>query len=461
MPAAVTLPNTDRIDTVALRRRTTDRCNLDNILYLPGFVRIIPHPNQVDIAYCEIKIVAYCVTLDTLRALVIHCQALRMKTVLIFARSREIRKIDKLMAIYDVGRSESWIMHCLYPDGAFTPANAVRILKPDGIIIEGSANTRDFAFLRHQKLPTVLLDFGSSGMSEYPLVLSDARKIAELAFDELSALDPKSFLFVSSFPDMQWSKARQKAFLAHCAQDRKPCIRFLSKEAPFNAIDSLASHLLSLPRPIGVFSANDESAELVYRAVEKAKLKFGRDLTLVSVDNDPLVCGNHNPPLSSISQNAFLAGQTAARLLARVMSGEALSSQHVFVAPQGLIRRASSAALCKETTLARSLIQDVGENGVKPLSISELAHRHGVSRRTAEKAFKSATGKTLHTAMLDLRFEAVERLLTNPRQQLGPIAELCGWRSSAHLKRAFHQRYGMTMSQWRSKRLSPDVEQRA
>lgn len=378
-------------------------------------------------------------------------QALRMKTVLIFARSREIRKIDKLMAIYDVGRSESWIMHCLYPDEAFTPANAVRILKPDGIIIEGSANTRDFAFLRHQKLPTVLLDFGTSGMSGHPLVLSDATKIAELAFRELSALDPKHLLFVSRFPDLQWSRARQKAFRAQCAQSAKPCTQFLSKQDPFSAVDSLASRLLSLPRPIGIFAANDESAELVYRAVEKARLRFGRDLTLVSVDNDPLVCGNHNPPLSSISQNAFLAGQTAARLLARVMSGESLSSECVLVAPQGLTRRASSAALCKETTLARSLIRDICENGVKPLSVPELARRHGVSRRTAEKAFKDATGKTLHEAMLDMRFEAVERLLTNPRQQLGPIAGLCGWESSAHLKRAFRQRYGMTMSQWRNK----------
>ncbi len=381
-------------------------------------------------------------------------QALRMKTVLIFARSREIRKIDKLMAIYDVGRSESWIMHCLYPDGEFTPANAVRILKPDGIIIEGSTNTRDFAFLRHQKLPTVLLDLGTPGMSGHPLVLSDATKIAELAFMELAALDPKHLLFVSRFPGLQWSNARQKAFRAQCAQNAKPCTQFLSKQDPFSAVDSLAARLLSLPRPIGIFAVNDESAELVYRAAEKTRLRFGRDLTLVSVDNDPLVCGNHNPPLSSIAQNAFLAGQTAAQLLARVMSGESLSSECVLVPPQGLIRRASSAAFCKETTLARTLIQDIRENGVKPLSVLELARRHGVSRRTAEKAFKDATGKTLHEAMLDLRFEAVERLLTNPRQQLGPIAGLCGWESSAHLKRSFRLRYGMTMSQWRNRHLN-------
>ena len=67
--------------------------------------------------------------------------------------------------------------------------------------------------------------------------------------------------------------------------------------------------------------------------------------------------------------------------------------------------------------------------------------------------FKSEYGKTIRSAILDQRFAEVERLLGNPSQLLEPIANLCGWSSSAHLKRMFKARYGMTMSAWRARRL--------
>ena len=72
------------------------------------------------------------------------------------------------------------------------------------------------------------------------------------------------------------------------------------------------------------------------------------------------------------------------------------------------------------------------------------------ARRTCEKTFLREFGRTIHDALLDVRFEEVERLLRNHHQQIEPVANLCGWKSPAHLKRAFRQRYGTTMSIWRA-----------
>ncbi len=63
--------------------------------------------------------------------------------------------------------------------------------------------------------------------------------------------------------------------------------------------------------------------------------------------------------------------------------------------------------------------------------------------------------QSLGEAILARRFAEVERLLASPDQALEPIANLCGWKSPAHLMRSFKRRYGMTMSKWRKVRGQP------
>lgn len=73
----------------------------------------------------------------------------------------------------------------------------------------------------------------------------------------------------------------------------------------------------------------------------------------------------------------------------------------------------------------------------------------GVSERIAETRFKAATGNRITEEITRVRLARVLELLANPRQNIGPIANLCGWDSDIYLKRLFKARYGMTMREWR------------
>ena len=48
-----------------------------------------------------------------------------------------------------------------------------------------------------------------------------------------------------------------------------------------------------------------------------------------------------------------------------------------------------------------------------------------------------------------VRFERVEVLLRTPSQQIGAIANLCGWKTENALRAAFLKRYGMSMRDYR------------
>ena len=83
------------------------------------------------------------------------------------------------------------------------------------------------------------------------------------------------------------------------------------------------------------------------------------------------------------------------------------------------------------------------------LTSASVASALGLSRHLMELPFRARFGKSVHAAIMDRRFAEVERLLLLPSQMINAIANLCGWQSSAHLKRAFKLRYGQTMTEWR------------
>ena len=87
------------------------------------------------------------------------------------------------------------------------------------------------------------------------------------------------------------------------------------------------------------------------------------------------------------------------------------------------------------------------------LDVRSLAGALGVSRTKLADAFAKA-GTSVAAEIRDARFLKVFKLLSDPRQAIGPIANLCGWKSETHLMHSFRRRTGMTMREWRRRHLS-------
>lgn len=91
--------------------------------------------------------------------------------------------------------------------------------------------------------------------------------------------------------------------------------------------------------PFAVFAANDFSAELALQALVEAGLAPGADVGVIGFDNTAR-CEHLSPPLTSIAQNGYLIGSTAASLaLGKIASGSRQSVRHIL--PTQLIARRS------------------------------------------------------------------------------------------------------------------------
>lgn len=91
---------------------------------------------------------------------------------------------------------------------------------------------------------------------------------------------------------------------------------------------------------------------------------------------------------------------------------------------------------------------DLGED----LSIEILAIESGYSRAHFMRMFRSATGKTPHRFLQDLRLDFVRDQLKMDVLSISDIAYAAGFSSQAHLTKLFRERFGTTPSHFRRTR---------
>jgi AraC family transcriptional regulator len=88
------------------------------------------------------------------------------------------------------------------------------------------------------------------------------------------------------------------------------------------------------------------------------------------------------------------------------------------------------------------------------LSLTELADESGYSRAHFIRMFRTATGKTPHQYLCDLRLERAREQLLSGSASILEIALMTGFASHSHLTRLFRQRFGTTPSSFRRIALS-------
>lgn len=86
----------------------------------------------------------------------------------------------------------------------------------------------------------------------------------------------------------------------------------------------------------------------------------------------------------------------------------------------------------------------------RPLTLSDLAERAGMSVRSFSRHHLAATGRTPARAVEDLRLEAARRMLEEGRP-IGRIVARCGFGSEETLRRAFQRRFGVAPQAYRER----------
>jgi transcriptional regulator GlxA family with amidase domain len=82
----------------------------------------------------------------------------------------------------------------------------------------------------------------------------------------------------------------------------------------------------------------------------------------------------------------------------------------------------------------------------EPLSLDEIAHLVGVSRRQIERLFKRYVGEVPTKYYLDMRLRRARGLLLQTSMSIMEVAVACGFQSPPHFSKCYRDLFGHTPS---------------
>ena len=132
----------------------------------------------------------------------------------------------------------------------------------------------------------------------------------------------RQFAFFA-FGEVRWIRLRREAFVRVLAAAGHSCHVYqsppwagrLAALGRKPTCPRCASGLARCPRPLGIFCASDLHALHVLDACRDLGIPIPEQIAVLGVDNDTVICGVTNPPLSSIDLNSRRIGYEAAALL--------------------------------------------------------------------------------------------------------------------------------------------------
>jgi LacI family transcriptional regulator len=285
----------------------------------------------------------------------------------------------------------------------------------DGII--GNVCDELLPLLNWTRTPAVAY-FDAIKGRRYPVVVPDEQRIGEIGAEHLLERGYERFGFFGM--PTRWSQGRETGFVRRLAGAGFTCHTTAVGEPPgrpptweeLGRRSFLPRWMKRIVPPAAVMAANDWLARDVIDACDRLGWRIPEDIAVLGVDNDELVCTQATIGLSSIDRNLERIGFEAARLLERLIVGEASRNE---------------------------------------MDVSDVLAVVPISRRALERKLRKLVGRTPAQEIRRVRLARACQLLTDTDLAVSDIAGQCGFQYRTYLARTFKKVFGETPRQYRKR----------
>lgn len=264
----------------------------------------------------------------------------------------------------------------------------------------------------------------------------DENAIAKMAARELLRHDLASYCYVPNTANEYWSRERERGFLQAMEVNFKlKCTSVcpIHRNSLSQVQSSIASHLLTLPKPIGVFAANDVTARTVADACFRAHLAIPDDVVILGVDNNVPICESPRVSLSSI--NICMNAVNQIPVIKELLSGVRHKTRIIRDVPTGVVRRASTMRFARTDREVQAAVELIRRQACGGLTANEVIGTFNCSRRMAETRFRATTGHSILDEIQGVRMKKAKELLADGKLKADEIAARCGYRSRSSVFR--------------------------
>jgi LacI family transcriptional regulator, galactose operon repressor len=312
-------------------------------------------------------------------------------------------------------------------------------------------------FVRLARKPTVDFSFRRPQL-KFARVLEDHPHAASLVAEHFLSRGFRHFAFYSDTDNWSYEE-RGRGFIEALRRSGNDCVWLRWHKSPDYRDDReqwrrkrrwLVAQLKALPKPLGVFAANDDQALDVLESCESAGLAMPEQVAIVGAENYLLATDTMRTPISSVDTNLEMLGYRGAALLDDLMSGNKPPRQPIRIPAAGIITRKSSDLLAIAHKGVANSLRFIWEHAHQPISVKDLIEVAAMSRRGLHKAFLENVGRTPGQELQRVRIERAKRLLAESDHKIEVLASMCGYQSANSFCVAFKQATGVPPKQFRT-----------
>jgi LacI family transcriptional regulator len=292
-------------------------------------------------------------------------------------------------------------------------------------------------------IPAVIVAHSHGEVPGAANVITDSETISRMAADHLLSCGFRHFAFCGLF-DSSWAQLRQDSFIKFIRKAGYETDTFAVHAevtgSPWRTERSaIAEWLKTLPKPVGLMACNDDVGQEVLEACKLVQLSVPDDMAVIGADNDEIVCGLADPPMSSVAINFERAGYDAAHALDAVMRGGKNRSRRILVRATHVVPRRSTDIVALDNAYLRRALTYIRDQAGPGIAVPEVARATGVSRRTLELLFRNYVGHSILSEIRRVRTDRISRLLVETEMPVSEIAESMGFEDAQHISRYFRK----------------------
>ena len=280
----------------------------------------------------------------------------------------------------------------------------------------------------------------------------DNRRIGEMAADYFASLGKfRTYAFLPDIPSSRWSRIRLRGFRARMREIGESVVVFDGKD--------IDSWICSLKKPIALFLSGDYMSSAAMSACERNSLSIPSDVSILGVDNNPILCESARVPLSSIEPPFAEIGYEAVRILQRIMSAKTPVRRPIIYRkpPVGVVDRTSTTHTHPSASLVKRAIHYIQTNVNSGITAKDVSRYLGVSPQLLSLRFAQLEKTSVRETIIRTRIANVKKILSTTSLPLEKIAKQTGFHSKCHLAHQFAKYVKSSPGNWRMSKATKDA----
>jgi len=173
--------------------------------------------------------------------------------------------------------------------------------------------------------------------------------------------------------------------------------------------------LLSLPKPIGIFTQGHDVAQTLTAAATLEGIHVPEQVAVLTCEATPDLCAMARPTLSCVAGGARKIGFEAARMLHRLFQGKPAGGP-ILIPPTEIVRRGSTDILAVADPDLAMAIRLLRTSATEEERIDDVLKHVPLSRNQLEHGMRKVLGRSPYVEVMRIRIETAPRHLMDRRK---------------------------------------------